>query len=185
MIKEISKIRTGMSRAGLKTKWENTKMKSNDHKLVLTHWSGMEIVNSNCFLSVFAFANEDWTVLAKRTLMRTTLATYLLTLLLLFWFFFLTSSSALLISSKVTPCVERLVSRTRLACALRCVSLSSSRAGGTNDLQKCIQRMRKMRREKQVLFANGYRRLSWTYIDWDRNTQMFEHMVSWRTEKVL
>ena len=50
-------------------------------------------------------------------------------------FFFLTSCSALLISSSVTPWVERRVSRTRLAWALRCVSLSSSRVGGTNDLQ--------------------------------------------------
>lgn len=58
----------------------------------------------------------------------------LLLLLLLFKFFFLTNSSALLISSNVTPCVERLVSRTLFAWALRCVSLSSSRTGGTNDL---------------------------------------------------
>lgn len=65
-----------------------------------------------------------------------TLLLLLLLLLLLFIveFFFFTSSSALLISSRVTPCVERLVSRTRLACALRCVSLSSSRTGGTKDL---------------------------------------------------
>ena len=50
--------------------------------------------------------------------------------------FFLTSCSALLRSSRVTPWVERRVSRTRLACALRWVSLSSSRTGGTNDLQE-------------------------------------------------
>lgn len=48
--------------------------------------------------------------------------------------FFLASCSAVLTSSSVTPCVERLVSRTRLACAFRCVSDSSSRTGGTNDL---------------------------------------------------
>lgn len=48
--------------------------------------------------------------------------------------FFFTSCSADLISSSVTPCVDRRVSLTRLACALRCVSLSSSRTGGTNDL---------------------------------------------------
>lgn len=65
---------------------------------------------------------------------RTAVSQRLLTLLLLFKFFFFTSSSALLISSSVTPWVERRVSRTRLACAFRCVSLSSSRAGGTKDL---------------------------------------------------
>lgn len=59
----------------------------------------------------------------------------LLLLLFIFEFFFLTNSSALLISSNVTPCVERRVSRTRLACALRWVSLSSSRTGGTKDLR--------------------------------------------------
>lgn len=42
-----------------------------------------------------------------------------LSLLLLVEFFFLTSCSALLISSRVTPWVERRVSRTRLACAFR------------------------------------------------------------------
>lgn len=56
---------------------------------------------------------------------------------LLVEFFFFTSCSALLISSRVTPCVERRVSRTRLACAFRCVSLSSSRVGGTKDLRIC------------------------------------------------
>jgi hypothetical protein len=50
-------------------------------------------------------------------------------------FDFLTNCSALLISSNVTPCVERRVSRTRLAWAFRCVSLSSSLVGGTNDLK--------------------------------------------------
>ena len=50
-------------------------------------------------------------------------------------FFCLTSCSADLRASRVTPCVERLVSRTRLACALRCVSDSSSRTGGTKDLE--------------------------------------------------
>lgn len=62
----------------------------------------------------------------------------ILLLLLLFAmprFFFLTSSSALLISSRVTPWVDRRVSLTRLACAFRCVSLSSSRTGGTKDLK--------------------------------------------------
>lgn len=54
-------------------------------------------------------------------------------------FFFLTSCSALLISSSVTPWVERRVSRTRLACAFRCVSLSSSRVGGTKDLKKFLK----------------------------------------------
>uniref|UniRef100_A0A1Y1JU53 Uncharacterized protein n=1 Tax=Photinus pyralis TaxID=7054 RepID=A0A1Y1JU53_PHOPY len=57
----------------------------------------------------------------------------LLLLLTPVWFFFLTSCSADLISSSVTPCVDRRVSRTRLACAFRCVSLSSSLTGGTND----------------------------------------------------
>lgn len=102
--------------------------KRNDHKLVLTRWSKMETIRvklSNGF-------DDDWTVNQAKGDASAVLA--VLTLLLLVWFFFLTSSSALLISSKVTPCVERLVSRTRFACALRCVSLSSSRAGGTNDL---------------------------------------------------
>lgn len=58
-----------------------------------------------------------------------------LLLLLMLAFFFLISSSALLISSKVTPWVERLVCLTLRAWALRCVSLSSSRTGGTNDLK--------------------------------------------------
>ena len=49
--------------------------------------------------------------------------------------FFLASCSADLTSSSVTPCVERLVSRTRFAWAFRCVSDSSSRTGGTNDLK--------------------------------------------------
>lgn len=61
--------------------------------------------------------------------------TSLLLLLMVAAFFFLISSSALLISSKVTPWVDRRVCRTLLAWALRCVSLSSSRAGGTNDLK--------------------------------------------------
>lgn len=71
-----------------------------------------------------------------RKILNKLLTLLLLLLLLLFMveFFFFTNSSALLISSKVTPCVERLVSRTRLAWALRCVSLSSSRTGGTKDL---------------------------------------------------
>lgn len=59
----------------------------------------------------------------------------LLLLLLLGWFFSLTSCSADLISSKVTPWVERRVSRTRFACAFLWVSLSSSRTGGTKDLE--------------------------------------------------
>ena len=50
--------------------------------------------------------------------------------------FFLANCSADLTSSSVTPCVERLVSRTRFACAFRCVSDSSSRTGGTNDLNE-------------------------------------------------
>lgn len=49
--------------------------------------------------------------------------------------FFLTSCSADFISSRVTPCVERRVSRARFACAFLWVSLSSSLTGGTNDLQ--------------------------------------------------
>ena len=48
--------------------------------------------------------------------------------------FFLTSCSADLRSSRVTPWVDRRVSRTRLAWAFRWVSDSSSRTGGTNDL---------------------------------------------------
>lgn len=56
-------------------------------------------------------------------------------LLLVSWFFCLTICSADFNSSNVTPCVERLVSRTRLACAFRWVSDSSSRTGGTNDLK--------------------------------------------------
>lgn len=52
--------------------------------------------------------------------------------------FFLASCSADLTSSSVTPCVDRLVSRTRLACAFRCVSDSSSRTGGTKDLKKFL-----------------------------------------------
>lgn len=50
------------------------------------------------------------------------------------WFFFLTSCSATLISSKVTPWVDLRVSLTRFAWAFLCVSDSSSRTGGTNDL---------------------------------------------------
>lgn len=53
----------------------------------------------------------------------------------LFCCFFFTNCSALLISSNVTPWVERRVSLTLFACAFLCVSLSSSRTGGTNDLQ--------------------------------------------------
>lgn len=51
------------------------------------------------------------------------------------WFFFLTSCSATLISSKVTPWVDLRVSLTRFAWAFLCVSDSSSRTGGTNDLK--------------------------------------------------
>lgn len=59
-------------------------------------------------------------------------------LLLISWFFCLTICSADLSSSKVTPCVERLVSLTRLACAFLWVSDSSSLTGGTNDLKKYL-----------------------------------------------
>lgn len=54
------------------------------------------------------------------------------------WFFFLTSCSATLISSNVTPWVDLLVSLTRFAWAFLCVSDSSSRTGGTNDLDQNI-----------------------------------------------
>ena len=47
----------------------------------------------------------------------------------------LTSFSADFRSSRVTPCVDRRVCRTSLACAFRCVSDSSSRTGGTWDLE--------------------------------------------------
>ena len=36
---------------------------------------------------------------------------------------------------QLRTCVDRLVSRTLFACALRCVSDSSSLTGGTNDLE--------------------------------------------------
>lgn len=55
-------------------------------------------------------------------------------------FFFLTSCSADLISSRVTPWVLRLVSRTLFAWAFRCVSDSSSRTGGTIDLEAKLNR---------------------------------------------
>lgn len=47
---------------------------------------------------------------------------------------FFMSCSAVLMSSSVTPWVERRVERTILAWAFLCVSLSSSRLGGMNDL---------------------------------------------------
>ncbi len=56
------------------------------------------------------------------------------------WFscccFFLTNCSADLRSSRVTPWVDLLVSRTLFAWAFRWVSDSSSLTGGTNDLEK-------------------------------------------------
>ena len=73
------------------------------------------------------------------------------------WFscccFFFTNCSADLRSSRVTPWVDRRVSRTLLACAFLCVSDSSSRTGGTKDLkQKVI-----LRTSKQKLFAGQQR----------------------------
>ena len=50
--------------------------------------------------------------------------------------FFFTSCSADLRSSRVTPWVDRRVSLTLLAWAFRWISCSSSRTGGTNDLQE-------------------------------------------------
>ena len=50
--------------------------------------------------------------------------------------FFFTSCSADLRSSRVTPWVDLLVSLTLLAWAFLWISCSSSRTGGTNDLQK-------------------------------------------------
>lgn len=49
------------------------------------------------------------------------------------------SCSADLISSRVTPCVDLRVDRTILAWAFLWVSLSSSRLGGTNDLDECTR----------------------------------------------
>lgn len=52
---------------------------------------------------------------------------------------FFMSCSADLRSSSVTPWVERRVERTILAWAFLCVSLSSSRLGGMNDLDECTK----------------------------------------------
>lgn len=49
--------------------------------------------------------------------------------------FFLMSISAFWISSNDMPCVDRRASRARFACSFLCAALSSSRIGGTNDLQ--------------------------------------------------
>ena len=59
--------------------------------------------------------------------------------------FFFTSCSADFRSSRVTPWVDRRVSLTLLAWAFRWISCSSSRTGGTNDLQE----------QKEIRFRAG------------------------------
>lgn len=102
--------------------------------LTITPDSAAEPVNSWRWVVASAVSsNSTWVTLVAVVVVVVPVAVEPVTSLLCCCFF-LTSCSALLISSRVTPCVERLVSRTRFACALRCVSLSSSRTGGTNDL---------------------------------------------------
>ena len=72
--------------------------------------------------------------------------------------FFLTSCSADLRSSRVTPWVERRVSRTLLACAFLWISCSSSRTGGTKDL--ATERVRHGK-------------------DWEEPSQSEDQLVNW------
>lgn len=93
--------------------------------------------------------------------------------LLLLAFFIFTSCSALLISSSVTPCVDRRVSRTRFACAFRCVSLSSSRVGGTKDLRKTeiVRRVVKSYFHK-MLIAQCFHAFWWVKVLVSRRKKM-------------
>lgn len=83
--------------------------------------------------------------------------------------FFFTSCSADLISSSVTPCVDLLVSLTRLACAFLWVSDSSSRTGGTNDLQNTRKFVSQIRNflNKSVDWQNTARETEWIIVKWN------------------
>lgn len=121
MIKQRSKWK-------LRPKWSFPRSNEKKHKLKKIHSYHTEKMSLRKLRKIWKLQKEIWFVKHCKTLTS-------LLLLLMLAFFFLISSSALLISSKVTPWVERLVCLTLRAWALRCVSLSSSRTGGTNDLK--------------------------------------------------